>query len=74
MEDAQAVTKYLREKTPVIISFEETADSEIKRIIDFISGTIYAVAGKMSPVGQKVFICAPANITVETPNESRKFL
>ena len=73
MEDAQTVTQYLRDKIPVIINLEETTEGEIKRIVDFIHGTIYAIAGQIKPVGQKVFICAPANIIVELPNDNKNF-
>ncbi len=71
LEDAQAVSDCLRDKLPVIVNFEETADEEIKRIMDFISGTTYAVDGKIKTVSQKVFIFAPKNISVET-SENKK--
>jgi len=44
----------------------------MKRVLDFISGTTYAVEGKLRQVSNKVFICAPDNITLEAQNDSKK--
>ena len=70
--DAQIVANCLRDKIPVIVNFEETDINEAKRIIDFISGTTYAVDGKIKQVSQKVFICAPENVTVSSSEDDKK--
>jgi cell division inhibitor SepF len=71
-EDAQTVANFLRDKIPVIVNFEETDINDAKRIIDFISGTTYAVDGKIRQVSSKVFICAPENITVSSSEDDKK--
>ncbi len=73
-EDAQTVANCLRDKIPVVINFEETDTGEAKRIIDFISGTIYAVNGAIKKVSQNVFICAPNNVTVTYTDDEKKSL
>lgn len=70
LEDAQVVSDFLRDKIPVIVNFEETDAEEFERVMDFVSGTTYAVEGKIKQVSPKVFICAPKNISVES-NESK---
>lgn len=71
--DAQTVANCLRDNIPVIVNFEETDNGEATRMIDFISGTIYAIDGKIKRVSQKVFICAPNNVTVSSSEEDQKF-
>lgn len=71
LDDAQTVADCMRDKVPVIVNFEETAPEEFQRVMDFVSGTIYAVDGQITQVSQKVFICAPKNITVES-NKNKK--
>jgi cell division inhibitor SepF len=44
----------------------------MKRVLDFISGTTYAVDGKIKQVSNKVFIFAPDNITLESQNENKR--
>lgn len=73
-DDARTVANCLRDKIPVVINFEETDTSEAKRIIDFISGTIYAVNGAIKKVSQNVFICAPNNVTVTYTEDEKKSL
>jgi cell division inhibitor SepF len=72
-DDAQQVANCLREKKPVVINFEKTNGDEAKRIIDFISGTTYALNGEIKKVGHNVFLCAPSNVNVTyTENERSK--
>ena len=64
MDDAQQAANYLDEKRPVILNFERTQSDEARRILDFISGTIYAISGEITNIGSNVFLCAPQNVTV----------
>ena len=71
-DDAQTIANCLREKVPVIINFENTDTADAQRIVDFISGTIYALNGTLKQVSQKVFISAPNNVTVTYTEDVRK--
>ena len=71
-DDAQTVANCLRDKIPVIINFENTNTEDAKRIIDFISGTTYAINGEIKKVSQNVFVCAPSNVTVTYTEEDKK--
>jgi len=71
-DDAQQVANNLREKKPVVINFEKTEDDDAKRIIDFISGTTYALNGEIKKVGNKVFLCAPSNVNVSYTEDEKK--
>ncbi len=70
--DAQTVANCLRESVPVVVNFEDTDRNEAKRIIDFISGTTYAIDGEIKKVSEDVFICAPENVTVESSTDDRR--
>lgn len=71
-DHAQDVANSLRDKVPVIINFEETDTDVAKRIIDFISGTTYALNGEIKKVSQNVFVCAPNNVTVTYTEDEKK--
>ena len=79
-DDAQQVANCLREKRPVVINFENTDADAAKRIIDFISGTTYALngeikkvgRGEIKKVGRNVFLCAPSNVNVTYTEEEKK--
>lgn len=71
-DDAQQVANNLRERKSVVINFEHTDAESAKRIIDFISGTTYALNGEIKKVGHNVFLCAPSNVNVTYTEEERK--
>ena len=63
-DDVQQVANCLKEKRPMVINFEHTDAEVAHRIIDFISGTTYAIAGDIKKLGHNVFLCAPSNVSV----------
>lgn len=70
-DDSQEIANCLREKRPVIINIENTDPEVAKRIIDFASGTAYALNGDIKKVGKTVFLCAPNNVNVTLPDEKK---
>lgn len=37
---------------------------QAKRIVDFLSGTVYAVKGDIQKLGSETFLCTPDNVEV----------
>lgn len=71
-DDAQQVAEHIRNHKPVVVNFENTNSDVAKRIIDFISGTTYALSGDIKKVGKNVFMCAPDNVSVNFSEELKK--
>ena len=69
-DDAQKVADYLRKNQPVVINFEDTDSDVMKRIIDFISGTVYALSGSLKKIGRSILVCAPQNVDIDAENTS----
>jgi cell division inhibitor SepF len=63
-DDAQHVADHLRNRKPVVINLESTDKEVAKRMIDFISGTTYALNGSIQKIGNNIFLCAPNNVDV----------
>lgn len=63
-DDAQEIANSLKSKKPVVVNFEGTESETAKRIIDFVSGTTYALGGVIKKLGRSVFLCAPSNVNV----------
>ena len=38
---------------------------QAKRIVDFLSGTLYAIGGDLQKLGGGIFLCTPNNVNVE---------
>lgn len=63
-DDAQHIADHLRNRKPVVVNFENTDKEVAKRMVDFISGTTYAVSGTIQKIGNNIFLCAPSNVDV----------
>ena len=64
-DDAQVIADYIKSGRPVVVNFEDAGEQVKKRIIDFISGTIYALNGRIKMVGTKTMIGTPHNVDIE---------
>lgn len=66
--DSQKMADYLCKNQPVVINFEDTDPDVRKRIVDFVSGTIYALDGTVKKIGRNILVCTPPNIDIDTEN------
>ncbi|MEW6661623.1 MAG: cell division protein SepF [Bacillota bacterium] len=72
-EQVQVISDHLKSRRPVIINLEDTEKDTAKRILDFVSGTAYALNGSMQKVSQSIFLFVPSNVEVsgEMAEEAR---
>lgn len=68
-DDVQQVADCLKDKKPVVLNFEKTDSEVAHRIIDFLSGTTYALAGNVKRLAHNVLLCAPSNVNVSYTQE-----
>jgi Uncharacterized protein conserved in bacteria len=62
--EAQQVCTLLMEQHPVVVNLEGIDLMEAQRIMDFISGCIYAISGNMCQVSRYIFIFSPKDIDI----------
>ncbi|HLR54173.1 MAG TPA: cell division protein SepF [Pseudogracilibacillus sp.] len=62
--EVQEIADYILNKRAVVINLQNMDQHQAKRIIDFLSGTVYAVNGDIQKTGMATFLCAPENIDV----------
>ena len=65
-EDARNIADHLKTGRAVTVNLEHLEHAISKRIIDFLSGTIYAINGNMQRIGSKIFLVAPSNVGIKT--------
>lgn len=63
-DDAQEICDHLKNKKPVVINLEGIEKQDAQRIIDFLSGSIYALDGSIQKVSSDIFVIAPNNVDV----------
>lgn len=63
-EEAQGIAEHLKSRKSVILNLENTDTALSQRIVDFISGTTYALGGNMQKVGNGIFLFVPNNVDI----------
>src|SRR5699024_4855410 len=63
-DEAQEIADFLLNKRAVIINLQRVDNVQAKRIVDFLSGTIYAINGDIQKTGMATFLCTPENVDV----------
>ena len=63
--DAQNIADCLKDSLPVFINLQRLDKSEGRRVIDFLSGTIYAIDGEINRVGNELFLCTPNSVETD---------
>ncbi|GAB7387646.1 cell division protein SepF [Bacillaceae bacterium] len=64
-DEAQEIADHLRNRRAVVINLQRLHPEQAKRIVDFLSGTVYALNGDIQKVGPNIFICTPDNVDVQ---------
>ena len=63
--EAQQIADYLKANSAVVVNLKRVTPDQAKRIVDFLSGTLYAIEGNLQKLGGGIFLCAPGSIDVE---------
>ena len=73
-EQSDEICAFLKERKSIIVNLEYVNKDVARRIVDFISGGVYALDGYIQKVSNSIFLVAPSNyeITNEMAREEMK--
>lgn len=63
--DAKDVAQNLLKNKAVVINFSRMDDSSAKRIVDFITGTVFALDGEIQRIGDRIFLATPPKFVTD---------
>ena len=63
-EQSEEICNYLKERKSVIVNLEYVNKDVARRIVDFISGGVYALDGHIQKVSNAIFLIAPVNYEI----------
>lgn len=72
-EDVKEYVAHLRGRKSLILRLHLVDKREAQRIVDFMSGTTYALEGDMRKLGETIFCFTPASVSIEGDLESDFF-
>lgn len=62
--EAQEIADNIVNRRAVVINLQRVDRQQAKRIVDFLSGTVYAINGDIQKLGSDTFLCTPDNVNV----------
>ncbi|MBB4824007.1 cell division inhibitor SepF [Sporosarcina luteola] len=62
--EAQDISEHLKNKRAVVVNLQRIERDQGVRIVDFLSGTVYALGGDIQRIGTDIFLCVPENVEV----------
>ena len=69
-DDAAKAADELRKRKAVILNMENVDKSLTRRVVDFLSGSVYALDGRVKKVAQSTYLFCPHNMDVVGDLES----
>ena len=66
-EDVQLLIDHLKMREQVIVDFSDINQTSVYRILDFMSGAIYALNGSIQQITSNIFLFAPSGVTISVP-------
>ncbi len=70
-EDVQRLIDYLKRREPAVINLDATEPDVAQRILDFVSGAIYALSGSVHRIASNIFLLSPEGVEITIPYEMR---
>lgn len=63
--ESQQIADFLKSRNTVVVNLKRVTSDQAKRIVDFLSGTIYAIGGDLQKIGGGIFLCTPNNVNIQ---------
>ena len=63
--ESQTIAEHLKKRNSVVVNLKRVTSDQAKRIIDFLTGCIYAIGGDLQKVGNGIYLCTPKNVSVQ---------
>lgn len=69
--DVKEIATQLLKNQAVIVNFDHVDDEMARRIVDFLTGTVFAINGEIERIGDEIFLCIPENYEVSGSTTSQ---
>jgi cell division inhibitor SepF len=64
-DETQEMADHLRNRRAIVVNLQRLNLDQAKRVVDFLSGTVYAIGGDIQKLGANIFLCTPDNIEIQ---------
>ncbi|SEK30771.1 cell division inhibitor SepF [Carnobacterium iners] len=63
--EVQEIADILLREESVVLNFFRMDEEQAKRIVDFLTGTVYALGGDIQRIGNEIFLCTPESVDID---------
>lgn len=63
--EVQEIADELKNHRAIVMNLQRVPHDQAKRIVDFLSGTVYAIGGDIQKLGDDAFLCTADNVEVD---------
>lgn len=71
-EDVQLLIDHLKMREQVIVDFSTVNQTSVYRILDFMSGAVYALSGSIQQISKNIFLFAPSGVKITIPPQIKR--
>ena len=64
-DEAKSIADQMIDNNTILLNLENAEEGEARRLVDFLSGVVYARKGKIQPHGRKTVILAPNGVEIK---------
>lgn len=65
-EDVQVIADHLKNRRAIVVNLEHVEKDLARRVVDFVSGAIYALNGSLQRVGAGIYLFVPSNVDISS--------
>jgi cell division inhibitor SepF len=69
LEDGQTIADQVKGRRPVIVNLDLADERSGQRLLNFLSGVVYALDGSLRKVGDGIFLATPSNVEVAADDQ-----
>ena len=64
--EAMTIAKRIIAGEAALVNFHLVEEKQARRIVDFLTGTVYALDGDIKRVGDEIFLCTPTGMEIDS--------
>ena len=65
LSESYQIVDHIKSRNTVVVNLKRVTGSQAKRIIDVLSGAIYAIGGDIQKIGLGIFLLTPSNVNIQ---------
>lgn len=63
--EVKKIAQHILNGEAVLVNFQSVEEDQARRIVDFLTGTVYAQDGDIKRVGDEIFLCTPCDVEID---------